>query len=360
MPGGAELTGRPSRRRATLADVARAAGVSKGTVSKALNGRDDVSGSTRERVLAAVAELGYRSTTHADPGRTRPALAVVFDLPASPYILNVLQGVLAAATEAEVDLLTRLAPARAARGQRATARAWISDQRAGGVVGIVGLTLSEPDALLDAAAEAELSFVMVDPVDTNHDRMVSVGSSNWAGARAATEHLIDLGHRRIGWLGGPDTSSAARDRLYGYRAALDAAGIEPDDALVRADRFEVDAGARHARDLLALDDRPTALMAADDELAVGALSAAHAAGLRVPEDLSVVGFDDTPQAAWTTPPLTSVHQHLDDMGRVAVQTVLAMASGTRPTSRHVELATSLTIRATTGPVPAPARTRGRR
>lgn len=343
------MSGPEPARRATLADVARAAGVSKGTVSKALNGRDDVSGSTRERVLAAVAELGYRSSTQPDPGTGRRALAVVFDLPASPYILNVLQGVLAAATEERVDLLVRLAPERPARGQRATARAWVAHQRGSGVVGIVGLTLSTPDALLDAAAEAAIPFVMVDPVDTSHDGMVSVGSSNWAGARAATEHLIALGHRRIGWIGGPDASSAARDRLYGYRAALDAAGLGADDALVRTDRFEVAAGARHARDLLAAEHPPTAIVAADDELAVGVLSAAHELGLRVPDDLSVIGFDDTPQAAWTTPPLTSVRQHLDGMGRVAVGTVLAMASGTRPAARHVELATSLTVRATTGP-----------
>ncbi len=344
--------GQPPARRATLADVARAAGVSKGTVSKALNGRDDISSGTRERVLAAVAELGYRSTTHPGPGEDARALVVVFDIPASPYILNVLQGVLAEATGAHLDLLTRLAPALAERTQRATARAWVAEQRAAGAIGIIGLTLSEPDALIDAAAEADVPFVMVDPVDTRHRRMVSVGSSNWAGARAAVGHLIELGHRRIGWIGGPDGSIAAADRFQGYRAALDAAGLELDRDLVRVDQFAVAAGARHAHDLLTLADPPTAIVGADDELAVGVLATAHELGVPVPDRLSVVGFDDTPQAAWTTPPLTSVHQHLDGMGRMAVQTILTMASGARPASRHVELATSLTIRSTTGPAPA--------
>ena len=344
------MTGR-ARRRATLADVARKAGVSKGTVSKALNGRDDVSASTRERVLTAVAELGYRSSTQPGASGRPRAVVVAFDIPASPYIINVLQGVLASATDARHDLLTRLAPDRDARTQRATARNWIAQQREAGVVGIVGLTLSEPDALLDAAAEADLPFVMVDPVDTRHRHMVSVGSSNWAGARAATAHLIGLGHRRIGWIGGPEASGAARDRLYGYRAALDSAGLEIDPALVRADRFDVAAGARHARDLLTMPEPPTAILAADDELAVGVLATAHELDIGVPEQLSIIGFDDTPQAAWTTPPLTSVHQHLDGMGRMAVQTVLTMAAGARPASRHVELATSLTVRATTGPAP---------
>ncbi len=340
------------RRRPTLADVARAAGVSKGTVSKTLNGRDDVASATRERVFEAVAALGYQSTTAPSAaGRQGRALAVVFDIPASPYILGVLQGILASTTAADLDLLTRLAPDRADRTQRTTAHAWVAAQRSAGALGIIGLTLSEPDALIDAAADLDIPFVIVDPVDTRHRRMVSVGSSNWAGARAAITHLLELGHRRIGWIGGPDSSVAAQDRFQGYRAALDAAGIEVDRALVRADQFDVAAGARHARGLLTLPDPPTAIMAADDELAVGVLATAHELGVDVPGRLSIIGFDDTPQAAWTTPPLTSVHQHLEGMGRMAVQTVLTMASGTRPPSRHVELATSLTIRSTTGPAP---------
>ena len=187
--------------------------------------------------------------------------------------------------------------------------------------------------------------------------MTTVGSSNWAGARAAAEHLVALGHRRIAWVGGPDASTAARDRFYGFRAALDAAGIDLDPALVRGDRFDVGTGARHARDLLGLPVPPTAVMAADDEIAVGVLATAHELGVQVPGRLSVVGFDDTPQAAWTTPPLTTVRQDLDGMGRLAVQTVLAMASGAHPPSRHIELATSLTVRSTTGPAPTTSETR---
>lgn len=338
-------------RRATLSDVAAAAGVSKAAVSKTLNGRDGVAVDTRERVLAAVAALDYKPTTSRAPTMFRGALAVVFDIPASPYILNVLQGVLASATDGQLDLLTRLAPDLATRRQRAVAHHWIAEQRACGVAGIIGLTLTAPDALIDAAAEAGIPFVMVDPVDTNHRRMVSVGSSNWAGARAAADHLIALGHRRIGWIGGPEGSDASRDRFYGFNAALDAAGLAVDPTLVRAGEFEVAVGARHARDLLSRTVPPTAIMAADDELAVGVLATAHELGVRVPEDLSVVGFDDTPQAAWTTPPLTTVHQHLGGMGRMAVQAVVAMFDGKAPASRHVELATSLTVRQSTGNAP---------
>lgn len=336
----------PERRRATLSDVAAAAGVSKATASKALNGRDDVSAETRDRVLDAVTAVGYRPAP--GPGAGRRALAVVFDIPASPYILGVLQGALASATEEHVDLLTRLAPDRDTRTQPAVARDWVADQIAVGAVGIVGLTLSRPDALIRAAGDASLPFVMVDPVGTRDRQPVSVGSSNWDGARAATEHLIGLGHRRIAWIGGPEASDAARERLYGYRAALDAAGLTMDPALVRADQFDVAPGTRHARELLTSDDPPTAIMAGDDEIAVGVLAAAHALGIPVPEQLSVTGFDDTPQAAWTSPPLTTVHQHLEGMGRMAVQTALAIAEGRKPASRRVELATSLTVRASTG------------
>ncbi|WP_158375442.1 LacI family DNA-binding transcriptional regulator [Cellulosimicrobium cellulans] len=342
----------PGRRRATLQDVAAAAGVSKATVSKALNGRDDVSTGTRERILDAVSALGYRAAPAPGSAAGRRALAVVFDLPASPYILAVLQGTLAASTDERVDLLARLAPDRDTRTQPAVARDWVADQQAAGVVGVVGLTLSRPGALIRAAGDAGLPFVMVDPVGTRDRHLVSIGSGNWDGARAATEHLLELGHRRIAWVGGPEDSDAARERLSGYRAALDAAGVPADPALVRSDQFAVDTGERHARDLLAAADPPTAIMAADDEIAVGVLAAARALGVAVPERLSVTGFDDTPQAAWTTPPLTTVHQHLEDMGRMAVRTALAMADGRPPASARVELGTSLTVRASTGAVPA--------
>ncbi|AWB86327.1 LacI family transcriptional regulator [Mycetocola zhujimingii] len=340
------------QRRATLQDVAAAVGVSKATVSKALNGRNDISPDTRERVLAAVAELEYRPTTLPAPSAQRRALAVVFDLPASPYILGVLQGTLTETTDSGVDLLVRLAPERTSRAHRAVAREWITDQRASGVIGIIGLTLSEPDGLIDAANDASLPFIIVDPVDTRHPRMVSVGSSNWSGARTATEHLIDLGHRRIAWVGGPEASDAARDRRLGYQAALDSAGIPIDPALIRSGPFAVATGADRGRELLTSPHPPTAIMAADDEIAVGVLASAHGLGIPVPERLSVTGFDDTPQAAWTTPPLTTVYQHLEGMGAMAVQTILAMAEGRSPSSSHVELATSLTVRGSTAVSPA--------
>jgi len=343
------MVGRKASERVTLLEVARQANVSKATVSKALNGRSDIAADTRSRVLSAAEELGYRPTTSRwEPPRGR-TLVAVFDVLESPYMTNVLQGILAASTSAHTNLLVRLPPDRAVRATRAAARAWVAEQTASGVVGIIGLTLAEPDAVLFAAKELDLPFVIIDPVDTRDSRIVSIGSTNWAGGRTATEHLLALGHRRIGWVGGPPGSAASRERFHGYRAALDSAEVELDRSLVRSDSFSVETGLHHGRALLSLDEPPTAIVAGDDEIAVGVLAAASELGVPVPARLSVVGFDDTPQATWTTPQLTSVHQPLIGMGRMAVETVLAMAAGIQPASRHVELATTLTVRDSTAP-----------
>ncbi len=343
------MVGRPSGR-VTLSHVAAHAGVSKATVSKALNHRSDVAEDTRRRVLDAVAELGYRpSTDGAEPHRR--ALAAVFDGLDSPYIASVLQGVLAGATAAGTDLLLRLAPDRWVRSTTTVARDWVAEQQAAGVVGVIGLTLGEPNAMLGAAAQAGLPFVMVDPVDVRHTGVVSIGSTNWAGGRTATQHLLDLGHRRIAWVGGPETSTASTERFHGYSAALASAGLPVDRRLVREGPFSLEAGRAHGRSLLRLFDPPTGVVCGDDEIAVGVLAAAREAGVPVPERLSVVGFDDTPQAVWTTPGLTSVHQPLAGMGRMAVETVLAMADGVEPASRQVQLVTTLTVRESTAPAP---------
>lgn len=347
------MAGRTSPRRVTLDDVALRAGVSKATVSKALNGRDDISRDTRTRILRAAADLDYRATTDRVRLPRRRAVVAVLDVLESPYMTHVLGGILAATTAAGADLVVRLPPDRASRTTRAAARAWVAEQRAAGAVGIVGLTLAQPDALLTAAQEAGLPVVMVDPVDTQQAEVVGIGATNWAGGRTATEHLLDLGHRRIAWIGGPAGSAAARDRLHGYRAALDSAGVAVDPALVRSDEFAVETGTHHARELLRLPDPPTAVVAGDDEIAVGVLAAAQELAVPVPERLSVVGFDDTPQASWTSPRLTSVHQPLDGMGRMAVETVLHLAAGAPPASWSVQLATTLVVRESTAPPGGP-------
>ncbi|RVX39917.1 LacI family transcriptional regulator [Nonomuraea polychroma] len=338
--------------RATLADVARLAGVSPATASKVLNGRSDVGAKTRDLVLGAMAELGYKPTAVRHEQTRDRTLVTVVDIVESRYAGTVLRGILVAATSAQAELLLRLPPDEPISTSRTAARAWMEEQKASGVVGIIALAVAVPDSMLFAAEDLEVPVVTIDPIDTTESRLVSIGSTNWAGGRSATEHVIKLGHRRIAWIGGPLGSAPSLERFHGYQAALDSAGITLDRALIRHEAFSVEAGLRHGHGLLALDERPTAIVAGNDEIAVGVLAAAKELHITVPSELSVTGFDDTPQTEWTTPRLTSVRQPLVGMGRMAVETVLSMADGVQPASRHLQLATTLSVRDSTGPVPS--------
>jgi len=342
----------PRSEKVILADVALRAGVSAATVSKVLNGRSDVSARTREHVLGVVAETGYRPTTPRHDRPLGPALVVVLDFVASPYAGTVLQEILAAATDSATELLLRL-PDPSLGGNEA-ARDWVAKQQAAGVIGIIELAVAVPDAVLTAANDRELPVVTIDPIGTADSRAVSIGSTNWAGARSATEHLIRFGHRRIAWIGGPRNSAPSAERFHGYQAALDAAGLTAEPALIRHDTFSVESGSRHGHELLSLATPPTAVVAGNDEIAIGVLDAAEERGVDVPRRLSVTGFDGTPQTEWTTPGLTSVQQPLAGMGRMAVETVLGMAKGAQPASRHLQLATALVVRDSTAPAPAAA------
>lgn len=338
--------------RVTLADVARLAGVSSTTASKVLNGRSDVGAKTRELVLGVMAEIGYKPTAaRHEPARGR-TIVTVLDIVESRYAGTVLQGILMAATSARAELLLRLPADEPISTSRPAAHTWMDEQKASGVVGIIALAVAVPDAVLLAAEELEVPVVTIDPIDTTESAVVSIGSTNWAGGRSATEHVIRLGHRRIAWIGGPLGSAPSVERFHGYQAALDSAGIAPDRTLIRHEAFSVEAGLRNGHDILALDERPTAIVAGNDEIAVGILAAAKELHITVPGELSVTGFDDTPQTQWVTPRLTSVRQPLAGMGRMAVETVLAMADGTQPASRHLQLATTLSVRDSTGPVPS--------
>lgn len=345
------MSGRSPSGRVTLAEVARLAGVSSATASKALNGRSDVSERTRSRVLAVIEDMGYRPTTERrDPGRPR-ALVAVLDGLETLYTTTVLSGIVSAATALGTDLILRVVPDPSVHSGPAAARAWIDAQRQSGASGIIVVTSSLPDAVLHAADSLEMPLVAIDPIDTSDSRLVSVGSANWSGGRSATEHVIGLGHRRIAWIGGPVGSAPSIERFHGYQAAQGSAGLVPDPSLIGNGAFSVETGLQFGRQFLDRPDRPTAIVAGNDEIAVGVLVAARELRVPVPAELSVVGFDDTPQTMWTTPRLTSVRQPMLGMGRMAVETVLGMAAGVEPASRHVQLATTLMVRDSTAPAP---------
>jgi LacI family xylobiose transport system transcriptional regulator len=194
-----------------------------------------------------------------------------------------------------------------------------------------------------------IPYVVVDPTGEPVHDTPSVGATNWSGGLAATRHLLGLGHRRIGLITGPVEILCSRARLDGYRAAMDEAGVPIDPALIRNGRFHVQEGVEHGRALLRLPDPPTAIFAGNDLQAFGVYQAAREARLHIPEELSVVGFDDLPVAEWVGPPLTTVRQPLAQMAVTAARLVLAMARGEQPSQTRLELATELIVRDSTAP-----------
>jgi LacI family xylobiose transport system transcriptional regulator len=177
----------------------------------------------------------------------------------------------------------------------------------------------------------------------------AVGSNNWSGAVAATRHLFDLGHRRIGVITGPVKALSSRARLDGFRATLDHAGIPLDASLERHGVFTFDDGCQLGLELLGLPEPPTALVCGDDLQAMGVYEAARQTGLRIPADLSVVGFDDIDQASWLAPPLTTVRQPFAEMGATAARLALTLADGGTLDQDRYELGTALVVRGSTAP-----------
>jgi len=334
-------------KRPTLAMVADAAGVSLPTASKVLNGRGDVSASTRARVEEVLREFGY--VPQAGRRVVPPARVVdlVFDDLVSPYALELLRGVTEAAAEAAVDVVVTRLPDAEHRGPLTPENSWAQRLKSSGREGLIVVTSELSLAQVEGFARAGLSLVVIDPLNLPRVEVTSVGATNWLGGIAAAEHLLDLGHRRIAFAGGPVQASCSQARLGGYRAALENAGVRVEPDLLRHGAFRYDDGLEMGTRFMALPHPPTAVFAASDATALGVMEAARRRGLRVPDDLSIVGFDDTVMASLATPALTTVRQPLEDMGRVAVRTLLRLIAGETLDSHHVELATNLVVRGST-------------
>ncbi|TVT32584.1 LacI family transcriptional regulator [Amycolatopsis rhizosphaerae] len=342
-----------SGKRATLAMVADAAGVSLATVSKVLNGRSDVAADTRVRVENVLREFGYVPQNGRRTVASRRLADIVFDDLVSPYALEVLRGVTDAGTELGVDVVIGRMPEAGAEpsGPLSPEDAWAQRIKSGDREGLIVVTSELTLAQVESFARAGLPLVVIDPLNLPRVEVTSVGATNFSGGITATEHLLGLGHRRVAFAGGPVGASCSQARLHGYRAALENAGATADPALVLHGGFGYQDGLEMGNRLLARENRPTAIFAASDATALGVLEAARRRGLRVPEDLSVVGFDDTMLARLATPALTVIRQPLHDMGRVALRTLLKLIAGETLDSHHVELATHLVVRDSTGPVP---------
>jgi LacI family transcriptional regulator len=333
--------------RVTLATVAGSAGVSVATVSKVLNGRSDVSSATRARVQEVLEKYGYvgRRPEPVD----HDTVELFYQGVLNSYSVEVIQGVLDAGAAAGVEVVLSSRPPHPTRHSAGRAAPWVRDLIASGRRAAVGITSELSDADLAALSRARLPLVIIDPADVPQPDITSVGSTNFAGGMSAAQYLLDLGHRRIAYIGGPPTSACNQARISGFRSAMDAVGAEVPKEYIWLSNFLYDDGLAGASMMLDLPDRPTAIFAGCDEIAVGVMEAARARGLRIPDDLSVVGFDDTQVARLASPQLTTVKQPLREIGAVAVRTALQLAAGEPVASHHVELATTLIIRGSAVP-----------
>jgi LacI family transcriptional regulator len=330
----------PALGRVTIIDVAREAGVSVATVSKVINDRYGVAPATQERVMSVVKQLGYESSLVAASLRRRRTNVIgVLVTEFEPYSAELLKGIGAAAQGTGYELL---AHSGWAAGSPLDGWERRSLSRLAGTL-IDGAILVTPSVLMP---ETSIPVVAIDPHE-GRGGPATVDSDNAGGARLAVEHLIALGHRRIAHLRGRADLESAHVRERGYRESLDAAGIRFDPALVRDGGYQRQEGREAALELLRLSEPPTAVFAGNDLSAIGAMAAAAELGLRVPDDVSVVGFDDIPEAARATPRLTTVSQPLHDMGAEAVRMLVDLLSGGTDGNRHVRLPDELIVRETT-------------
>ncbi|PYE50570.1 LacI family DNA-binding transcriptional regulator [Deinococcus yavapaiensis] len=324
----------------TIADVARVAGVSKMTVSNVINNKPGMTEETRERVRRAIEQTGYVVNPAAralSNKRLRSNLIGVLTPQLNwPWVAEILHGASTTAEAAGLNLaIFTTASNPALERERATLLRTLAD----GVL-----------VVIPTADEQHIFGNDIPVVTLGAYGQRTVQVDNHAGGYLATRHLVELGHTRIAHLAGKHDTTLrdALDRQAGYHAALRDAGLSAPDAYLQQGEFSETGGELATRILLALPERPTAIFAANDLSAIGALRAASALGLRVPEDLSIVGFDDIHAAAVTDPPLTTVRQPLEEIGQAAVQLLIQLTRG-QSADPHVRFPATLVTRGSTAP-----------
>jgi LacI family transcriptional regulator len=330
--------------RPTIYDVARLAGVSTATVSRSLNGTGQIAPGTRAAIDAAVEQLGYRPNTIARSLVTKSTQTIALLLPdiTNPFYAALVSGIQQRALEAGYTMLLCTTEGDPEREEQ-----YLSVLRAKQVDGALvdGLVLP-PDRVARFVADGFPIVCLDRDVDSASVPLVQV--DNRLGAKLATEHLLSLGHTRVAHVAGAPELGISEQRVAGYREALAEAGIEPDPALVAVGSFTVEGGYEAAKSLLA-DGSPTAVFAANDLSAIGVLNAIAESGRRVPADVSVVGFDDLHLSAYTTPPLTTIHQPALEIAERAMQLLLDLSNGRKVRRlRHV-LEPALVVRGSTAP-----------
>jgi LacI family transcriptional regulator, xylobiose transport system transcriptional regulator len=331
----------------TVATIARLAGVSPPTVSRVLNGRSGVAMDTRRRIEGLLREHRYRRPAMV---ASSPSVEVVFYHLHSDLAVEIMRGV--QEVVGHHDLSVGFTDVLASTWKD---RSWVEQLLARRPVGVIAAHSDVTPEHHAQLAASGIALVALDPTGQPQHETPSVGATNWSGAVAATRHLLGLGHRRIGVIGGPGTHLCERERLEACRAAMETAGVPLDPRLVRTGRFFFEDGLALARDLLTLPDPPTAVLCGNDLQALGVYEAARQVGFRIPDDLSVVGFDGIDASNWCGPPLTTVRQPFREMGAAAARLLLTIVAGLAPAQTRVELSTTLVVRGSTAPPPPATR-----
>jgi len=340
-------------RRTTITDVARAAGVHPSTVSRVLNRRAELSllPETRERVVAAANRLGYRPSALARSLRLRRTFTLGMLVPdiTNPFFPPIIKGVEDTAHARGYNLI--LCNTMDSSEREATYLRVLRERQ---VDGLLIASSFMADSTISELRREKFPYVLLNRATRGSDDL-AVLPNNREGTAAGIDHLVELGHRRIGLVGGPQTTMTGQERLANARAALRRHRLAADDAMVAiADGFSEEAGYIAARRLLREGEAPTAIFTANDLIALGTLRAAREAGLVVPDDLSIVGFNDIPQADLFDPPLTTVHVPQLEMGAKAASLLIAQLEREPIDQRRVVLDATLVIRGSTAPVRAAA------
>jgi len=332
--------------RKTIVDVAERAGVSLGTVSRVINKDVHVAPDTRERVENIMSEMGYvanRQARSLKGSKTNVIGMLVPDL-GTGYIGEIMHGIDAELALSQRDLMLFTTHRTAIKEAN-----YVVNLVQGMVDGLLIVLPRNPADYTGTLARRNFPFVLIDHQGTG-EPCPAVGATNWQGAYNATEYLIKIGHRRIGFISGAMDLGAAIDRLEGYKGALHAHHLPDDPQLIYSGTFFQPDGYAGACALLEIENPPTAIFASNDVMAMGAMDAVRSRGLRVPEDISIVGFDDIPQAELVRPALTTVRQPLEQMGRVSTQMLLDRLNNPEKKVNRIELPTELIVRSSTQPL----------
>ncbi len=333
-------------RRPTIAEIALEAGVSLPTVSRVLNERPDVAPETRQRVLEVLAARGYRKKNQARASKVTDLTLVHLIISGwldSEFYLEIVRGI----EEIVLPRGARLLLATMHR-DRQFLHDWQKQVAQSPPQGAIFLN-ADLSPTVATLRKLRIPFIAIDDNIPASLNVPSVGANNWTSGLTATEYLLSLGHRRIAMITGPFSHLVSRGRLAGYRTALESAGLPFDPQYVRESDFGMERGYLQAQALLNLPDPPSALIAACDAQAIGVYRAIYEKGWRVPDDISVIGFDGIPTAQWMAPPLTTIRQPLRDLGHVAAERLFQLMAGTPLETLRIELASPLLVRSSCAP-----------